>query len=190
MRRPFNPLPAAAVWQHGRMAWTAPIVDRPGGSMTAPEPELLPGLLDWHRATLRYKCGGLSGEQLATAPVPGANLSLLGLVRHMSKVERVWFRQRLRGEPVDRLYSTVERPDADFTDGDPAGAQADYATLLAEQEAARRAAAGVPLDTTFRHPDGTGISLRYLYAHMIGEYARHNGHADLIRQCLDGTTGY
>jgi uncharacterized damage-inducible protein DinB len=172
--------------------WTAPAVIRPDGSQVAPETELLPDLLDWHRATLLYKCAGLTSEQLAMTPIAAANLSLLGLVRHLAKVERIWFRERLRSEAIDRLYVTPERPDADFEDLDPGQAEAAYARLVDEQEIAREVAAGVPLDTTFEWTgrDGTDrMSLRFLYSHMIGEYARHNGHADLIRQSIDGVTG-
>ncbi|MDR8411382.1 DinB family protein [Nonomuraea sp. 3-1Str] len=171
------------------MTWTAPEVTRPEGSLVAPEAELLRGLLDWHRSTLLHKCAGLTGEQLAVAPVPGSNLSLLGLVRHLAKVERIWFRQRFRGEDVPKLYSTPERPDADFEDLDPARAEADYARLLEEQELARQASAGASLDTTFEVPNWGAVSLRLVFNHMIGEYARHNGHADLIRQGVDGVTG-
>jgi uncharacterized damage-inducible protein DinB len=170
--------------------WTAPEVTRPGGSLTAPEPELLRGLLDFHRTTLLFKCAGLTGEQLATAPIEASNLTLLGLVRHLAKVERTWFRRRFRSEPIDPLYSTEQRPDADFEDVDPAAAEADYGRLVAEQEAARQAAAGASLDETFSYqPDGAEMSLRLVFVHMIGEYARHNGHADLVRQCVDGVTG-
>ncbi len=168
------------------MSWTVPELTRPDGSLVAPEPELLPGVLDWHRATLLYKCVGLTGEQLAQAPIAASNLSLLGLIRHLAKVERTWFRQRLRGEPIENLYAS--RRDADFEDLDPARAEADYGQLLAEQEASRQAAAALPMDASFRFSDEE-MSLRMLHLHMIGEYARHNGHADLLRQCVDGTTG-
>jgi hypothetical protein len=104
-------------------------------------------------------------------------------------VERTWFRRRFRGEQIEMLYSTPQWKDADFEDLDPARAEAEYAQLLAEQEAARQAVAGASLDETFTHPDGDQISLRLVFIHMIGEYARHNGHADLIRQCVDGVTG-
>lgn len=150
---------------------------------------MLPSLLDWHRSTLLFKCGGLTGEQLAQAPIAQSNLSLLGLIRHMAKVERIWFRSRLRGERIDRLYSTPDRPDADFEDVYPAQAEADYARLLAEQEAARQAASGASLDATLVDSGGETTSLRFVYNHMIAEYARHNGHADLVRQCVDGVTG-
>jgi len=173
----------------GRVIWTAPVVPRAGGSLIAPESEMLRGLLDWHRSTLLFKCAGLSGEQLAQTPISGSNLSLLGLIRHLAKVERVWFRRRFGGEQIDNLYSTSHRPDADFEDVDPAQAETDYAQLLAEQEMARQATAGSALDTTCVHPDGDEVSLRMVFNHMIAEYARHNGHADLIRQCVDGDTG-
>src|SRR6266545_3565807 len=134
------------------MTWTTPDVTRVGGSLVAPEPHMLRGLLDWHRSTFLYKCAGLTAEQLAQASIPPSNLSLLGLIRHLSKVERIWFRRRFRGEELDNLYSTAERPDADFEDTDPASAEADYARLLAEQEAARRAVSGASLDDTFVDP--------------------------------------
>ncbi len=171
------------------MTWTAPPVTRPGGSLNAPEAEMLPGLLDFHRSTLLYKCAGLDGAQLCRASVAGSNLSLLGLVRHLSKVERIWFRERFRAEPIGRLYSTPDRPDADFEDVEPDRAEADYGRLVAEQEAARRAVAGASLDDTFTDRNGEEVSLRLVYIHMIGEYARHNGHADMIRQGVDGVTG-
>jgi Protein of unknown function (DUF664) len=171
------------------MVWTSPDVTRMDGSLVADEPTMLRGILDWQRATLRLKCAGLTGEQLARAPIPQSNLSLLGLIRHLAKVERIWFRRRFRGEHVDNLYSTPERPDADFEDVDPANAEADYARLVAECDLARAAVAGACLDSTFAGPDGDEISLRYVFNHMIAEYARHNGHADLLRQCVDGVTG-
>lgn len=171
------------------MTWTSPDVARPSGALDVPEAELLRGLLDWHRSTLLYKCAGLTGEQLVTAPVAGSNLTLLGLVRHLTKVERIWFQERLHGDPGPRVYSTPERPDADFEDVDAARAERDYAALVAEWDASRRASDGVDLDTTFGAGDGGRASLRFVLVHMIGEYARHNGHADLVRQVLDGVTG-
>jgi uncharacterized damage-inducible protein DinB len=150
---------------------------------------MLRGLLDWHRSTLLVKCAGLTGAQLAQAPIAQSNLSLLGLVRHLAKVERIWFRRRFHGEQIDNLYSTPDRPDADFEDVDAAQAEADYARLLAEQEIARRSVSDASLDATFVDPAGSEISLRLVFNHMIAEYARHNGHADLVRQCVDGVTG-
>ena len=172
------------------MTWTAPDVDRPDGSLAAPEGELLRGLLDFHRATLLAKCAGLDSEQLALTPVPGSNLSLLGLIRHLSKVERVWFRIRFRSEDVPMLYSTPEHKDADFEILDPAQAPGAYAVLVEEQHAARAASSEAGMDETFVHPSGEDMSLRMTFVHMISEYARHNGHADMIRQQIDGVTGY
>jgi uncharacterized damage-inducible protein DinB len=172
------------------MTWTVPATDRPDGSLSAPEPELLRGILDFHRATLLSKCAGLTGDQLATASVPNSNLTLLGLIRHMSKVERTWFRIRFRGEDLPILYSTPDHKDADFEDLDPVTAETAYQLLLDEQELARQAVAGAGMDDTFVHPSGEDMSLRMIFVHMIGEYARHNGHADMIRQQLDGVAGY
>jgi Protein of unknown function (DUF664) len=171
------------------MTWTAPEVSRSSGSLNAPESELLRGLLDYHRSTLLFKCAGLTPDQLAVAPYPQSNLTLLGLIRHMSKVERIWFRRRFRAEAIDMLYSTPEWKDADFEDIDAARAEAEYAVLLNEQETARRAVAGASLDATFVDGDGDEASLRFIFVHMIGEYQRHNGHADFLRQAIDGVTG-
>ena len=172
------------------MPWTAPDVDRPDGSLTAGESELFRGLLDFQRATLVHKCAGLTGEQLASTPVPLSNLSMLGLVRHMAKVERIWFRIRFRGEDVPMLYSTPEHKDADFEVLDPATAEDAYQTLLDEQRIARSAIDGAGMDETFVHPSGDLMSLRMTIGHMIAEYARHNGHADMVRQQIDGVTGF
>jgi uncharacterized damage-inducible protein DinB len=171
------------------VTWTSPEVRRPEGALDAPEAELLRGLLDWHRTTLLHKCAGLTGAQLATAPIPQSNLTLLGLIRHLTKVERIWFQEQLHGDKSPRLYSTKERPDADFEDVDAGRAEADYAALVAEWDASRKAAEGLELDTTFTDPHGERVSLRFVLVHMIGEYARHNGHADMVRQVLDGVTG-
>ena len=123
-------------------------------------------------------------------PVPPANLSLLGLVRHVAEVERSWFRRRLRGEQVERLYFREgESADACFEALDPATAQEDFECLRAEWAAARTAASGISLEQVVDVPPIGEVSLRWIYIHMIEEYARHNGHADLIRQRIDGATG-
>lgn len=168
--------------------WTAPTVNRPGGSLVAPERELLSGLLAWHRATFLDRCAGLTAEQLATASTPPSNLTLLGLLRHLCKVERIWLRQRVAGEPVEPLHGFGTGQDLDFEQIDPTTAEADYAAYLAEIDAADAAVASLDLDAQFEGPHGP-FTLRFVYAHLIGEYARHNGHADLIRERLDGRTG-
>jgi uncharacterized damage-inducible protein DinB len=145
---------------------------------------MLQAFLDWHRVTLLYKCQGLTGEQLAERAVPPSDLSLLGLVRHMTRVERAWFRQRFADEPIEDAY---ER-EAAFKETNPARAAADYARFTEECRLADTAAANAPLDATFAW-DGEIMSLRLIYLHMIEEYARHLGHADLLRERIDGATG-
>ncbi len=140
--------------------------------------------LNRQRATLLYKCQGLTGEQLAERAVPPSDLSLLGLIRHMTRVERSWFRQQFADEPVEDAYDRV----AAFAAADPARAAADYARLTQEWKLADAAAANAPLDVTFTY-HGETMLLRTLYLHMIEEYARHLGHADLLRERIDGATG-
>jgi uncharacterized damage-inducible protein DinB len=173
------------------MSWIAPKVDRPDPPRIADERTALDAWLDFHRATLLHKCAGLSPEQLTGRAVEPSSLTLLGLVRHMAEVERAWFRRRFAGEQVDFLYcDTDDNPDGDFDDADPAGAEADFATFNREVELARAAAAGHSLDETFHHAyRKLDMDLRWVYVHMIEEYARHNGHADLIRERIDGTVG-
>ena len=170
-------------------AWTAPAVERPDGSLTAPEAELLRGYLDFYRTTLLYKCAGLTAEQLAERPSSPSNLSLLGLIRHLTKVERIWFSIHFAAEsPAEPLFAPELGKDADFELIDPAEAQAAYEGLIAEWKLSDAAAAGRSLDDRFTF-SGTESTLRMIYIHMIGEYGRHCGHADLLREQLDGTTG-
>lgn len=159
---------------------------------TADERAMLDGWLDYHRSTLTWKCQGLSDEQLRSTPLLPSELSLLGLVRHMAEVERYWFREIMLGEELGELYCTDDDPDGDFHFTDKAtGAQAEE-VWRTEVELARQAAAGRSLDLTSKaesHRRGEVFSLRWVYTHMIEEYARHNGHADLLREHLDGATG-
>lgn len=149
---------------------------------------MLTGYLGWFRATLLRKCAGLTGEQLAERTTPPSNLSLLGLLRHMAKVERTWFRQRFAGQDLKPMYDPQKGKDADFEDLDPARAAEEYARLVEECRLADEIVAGASLDDTFVH-NGEVFSLRLVHVHMIGEYARHIGHADLLRERLDGVTG-
>jgi hypothetical protein len=109
----------------------------------------------------------------------------------MAEVERWWFRKLFGQQPdLADLYITDEFPDGEFDLADPARAEQDFATFAGECEASRRTAAGRSLDDTFRHPErDEQIDLRWVYIHMIEEYARHNGHADILREQVDGTTG-
>jgi Protein of unknown function (DUF664) len=171
------------------MTWTAPELTRTEPHEPAPERAALQGWLDYHRATLRWKCAGLTGEQLVIRPVASSTLSLLGLVRHMAEVERAWFCRRLAGQDLGLLYCSDEFPDGDFDLADPAAAAADFAIFAAECAAADEAARDRSLDDTFPSRSGNTLDLRWIYLHMIEEYARHNCHADLIRELIDGVTG-
>ena len=157
----------------------------------AGERDMLDAWLDFHRATLLRKCAGLSGADLARRSAEPSTLTLLGLVRHMSEVERSWFRRVLAGEDAPPLYYSDADPDGDFDRVEAADSEADLARWRSEVEACREVAR--------RHGDldaiavtkrrGEDVSLRWIYVHMIEEYARHNGHADLLRERIDGTTG-
>ena len=146
---------------------------------------MLDGWLEWQRATLLHMCAGLTAEQLAQWAVPPSNLSLLGLIRHMTEVERSWVRRRVAGQDVPVIFPVA---DTDFTAAEPAGAEADYTALVAEVDECRTAVADVGLDDEFTHPRWGRMSLRWVYVHMIEEYARHNGHADFLRERIDGRT--
>jgi Protein of unknown function (DUF664) len=144
--------------------------------------------LDFHRGTLLWKCAGLSDAQLKSASAPPSTLTLLGLLRHMSEVERAWFRSRAAGITLPDLYCSDEDVDGDFDNIADADIEADHATFRAECLAADAAVREMSLDDTFAGRNGP-ISLRWTYVHMIEEYARHNGHADLLRELIDGATG-
>ena len=169
--------------------WTAPAAQRVSEPCTGPERAMLEGWLDWHRQTLLSKCAGLTAEQLKLRAVEPSTLSLLGLLRHMSEVERSWFRIRSAGEQLPALYCSDTNEDGDFDDVAEADAEADHAAYRAEIEAARSAVAGVSLEHEFPGSRRPMISVRWVHLHMIEEYARHNGHADLLRERIDGTTG-
>jgi uncharacterized damage-inducible protein DinB len=170
------------------MTWTSPAPSPVDGPQTGDDRPILEGMLAHHRATLLNVCAGLTAEQLATRPLPFTSLSLLGLVRHMAKVERVWFRKRVAGEDVEHLHRFEARDDTDFNDIDPADAPDAVEQLRDEWELADRAVRGIDFGHTIDGHHGE-MSLRMVYVHMIQEYARHNGHADLLREAIDGTTG-
>ncbi len=156
------------------------------------EREVLTGFLSWQRQTLELKCAGLDAADLARRSVPDATLSLLGLVRHLADVELSWFRQVLAGQQVPRRFRTREDPDAAFN-----GAVADPAVVAAAWQAWREEVAfaedfvarAASLDVSGTEPWRGAVSLRWVLVHMVEEYARHNGHADLLRQRIDGRVG-
>jgi len=148
---------------------------------------MLAGFLDWHRETLRWKCAGLTDEQLRTHSVASSGLTLLGLVRHLTEVERWWFLPFL-GEEPEPVYFTDDKPNDDFDALDTVPAAEVFDRLAAEVGRIRAAVAPIGLDAEFVRK-GKAYSLRWVYLHMIEEYARHNGHADLVREAIDGVTG-
>ncbi|HEY7044039.1 MAG TPA: DinB family protein [Nocardioidaceae bacterium] len=160
-------------------------------SLPADERESLESWLDFHRATLLMKCDGLTHEQLTMASCPPSTLSLIGLVRHLTGVEG-WF------------HEFDDEPDVDvFDDEDPFSprpdlVERDFSTYRISVDRARRAAAAHRLDDVMDLPHWVAddrpkelrpTSLRWVYQHMIEEYARHNGHADLVRERIDGAVG-
>ena len=165
-------------------------VERIDPPLVAQEREMLDAWLDYHRATLAVKCEGLTDDQLRTRAVPPSSLSLLGLVRHMGEVERVWFRRVLGGEQAPPRYYSDENPDGDFDDVAGAGVAEAFGYWRDECAHARERVAAAPsLDVTGTGRDGERYSLRWIMVHMIEEYARHNGHADLLRERIDGAVG-
>ena len=171
--------------------WVDPGSDpRDPGDDLEDERSVLVGYLRGYRLTLEMKCADLDAEQMARRSVPPSTMSLLGLVRHMTDVERGWFRRRIAGEDISFLYSSEADPDGEFDNVEGADAERDFAAYREEVELARRAVAGRELDATFYHERReVMMSVRWVYLHMIEEYARHNGHADLLRERIDGVTG-
>jgi uncharacterized damage-inducible protein DinB len=176
-----------AIEQDGVMPWTAPTPAPVDGPVTGDDRAILEGYLRWQRQTLLNICAGLDADQLAQRPLAPSGLSLLGLVRHLAKVERIWLRQRAAGEAVESLYGGPGAPD-DFRDVVADDAEGALGALQQEWRLADAAVAERSLDDPVSFRDETW-SLRMVYVHLIGEYARHNGHADLLREHLDGVTG-
>jgi hypothetical protein len=157
----------------------------------AGERVMLEEWLDYHRATLRLKCAGLDDEQLRRRSCEPSDMSLLGLVRHLTDVERGWFLRGVAGqtaEQVPALYYSDEDPEGDFSNVAAADSAAVFATYDQAIADIHAATAGADLDRTFGDT-GSPCSVRWVYLHMIEEYARHNGHADLLRERIDGATG-
>jgi hypothetical protein len=174
----------------GAVAATPTRVDPP---YVGEERVTLLGFLDYHRSTLMIKCGGLSAVQLATRAVAPSELSLLGIVRHLAEVERRWFQFRVASRPVPMIYCTENDEDGDFhlPDADIEMTVRDaFATWRAEVAATDEIVAGSQsLDQISHTEQGGAMTLRWVLVHMIEEYARHNGHADLLREAIDGATG-
>ena len=173
------------------MATTEFWTERPDPPTTAGERETLAAFLDWYRSTLSRKCAGLTAAQLAERAVEPSSLSLLGLVRHMAEVERIWFRT-FNGEDTHARYFSKENQDGDFDDvaADDALVRDALEFWTSEIEHAREITAAHQLDDVMLQPrHGQEFSLRWILVHMIEEYARHCGHADFLRERIDGATG-
>lgn len=166
-------------------------IERREPAVAADERSMLNGWLDYHRRTLAWKCEGLTEAQLRTASVEPSELTLLGLVRHMAEVERYWFHEILVGEDLGVLYSSEEDRDGDFHFSESDTWEEAHTTWQAEIARAEGNVAGLGLDDLSKGTSRSGeqFNLRWIYTHMIEEYARHNGHADLVRERVDGSTG-
>jgi len=173
--------------------WVDPADDpRDTGTTPRGEKAVLADYLDHFRMTFEMKCEGLDAEELARRSVPPSSMSLLGLVRHLAKVERDWFRLRAAGPDRPRLYWSEADRDEAFSGAvadESVGAEAfaDWEREIAFAEAFVEE--HPDLGESYAYRDTDTISLRELLLHMVEEYARHCGHADLLRECVDGRTG-
>ncbi|WP_326807748.1 MULTISPECIES: DinB family protein [unclassified Streptomyces] len=180
--------PGQATPQHFAALWADD--DREPLPLVGSEREILTRSLDWYRDTLVLKCSGLTPQELSKRSVPPSGMSLHGLLRHLAGVERWWFRIQLGGEEAPMLYYSNEDPEQDFDrlDGDPAEV---LAVWRRECERSREIVAAMDLDATGVHKrTGDPVSVRRVLVWMIAEYARHGGHADLLRERIDGATGH
>jgi len=166
-------------------------IERSIPPLNTDERTTLESWLDFHRTTLARKCQGLDDEQAASASAPPSGLTMTGLVQHLAEVERNWFRRVLAGEPAPPIYDPQgdpDGPDGGFGLAQDASLRDALTTWRAEIARAREHCAGRALTGTGRFMD-QDVNLRWIYVHMIEEYARHNGHADLLRERIDGATG-
>lgn len=175
---------------------TLVVRDRPDtrtdGPMLGSERDVLEYWLDLYRETLLLKIAGLTGDHLATRALPPSSMSLVGLVRHLTEVEAYWLRVVLHGQEVGDYWCTPDSPDGDF-DGVAADTAAEDVEAYESELATTRdlLARWSDLDAPvvgLRH--GKQVNLRWILVHLIEEYARHLGHADLLREAIDGRTGY
>jgi uncharacterized damage-inducible protein DinB len=172
--------------------WADPEDDpRETDAMARGEKAVLAEYLDRYRKTLEMKCDGLDAEQLARRSVPPSTMSLLGLVRHMAAVEHSWFQRRLQAKDEPRMFNKDDDGDADFNEAvaDPAVVEEAFAAWREQVRAAEEYFAGVEALGATIDLHGDQVEVRDIVVHMIEEYARHCGHADLLRECIDGRTG-
>ncbi|MGH3646580.1 MAG: DinB family protein [Micromonosporaceae bacterium] len=174
MKQPSSPVPS----------------ERPTPPLTGGERETLRGFLEFQRATLAMKCEGLSDEQLRQRSMPPSTLTLLGLVRHLAEVERTWFRRVINAEQIPLVWSDEGDYQVAY-DATVANRSEAFAAWQDEVEHSRRIERDADsLDVTGHQPRwGTDVSLRLVMHHVTLEYARHNGHADFLREGIDGVVG-
>jgi uncharacterized damage-inducible protein DinB len=169
-----------------------PNFERPKPLSSGAEREQLESWLAFYRATLLKKCSGLSFGELCQRPVESSTMSLLGLVRHMTFVEQVWYDVRFAGNDVIEYYKRTDNREAEWTELDSATLDDVVANFNKACETSDELARGHQLEEFVKQP-GAGrepVDLRWIYIHVIEEYARHCGHADILRELVDGTTGY
>lgn len=163
--------------------------DRVDPAPVADERQALTESLDYYRRTFELKCEGLDPARLSERSVPPSTLTLHGLLRHLTGVERWWFRIQFAGEDLPNLYYSDDDPEQDFTALDDDVGEA-FSLWHAECARAREIVAASSLEQTgTRISTGEPFTLRWLMLRMIGEYARHIGQADLVRERIDGATG-
>ncbi len=164
---------------------------RPHIPFNGPERVQLDAWLDFYRATLLEKCNGLNVARLKERPIATSSLSLLGIVRHMTFVEQIWFENRFAGRDTTDYYKTEGDRDSDFNDLDDTAIENVFVLFGHATDVSREVAGGHDLsEIAATVSRGREVDLRWILIHMIEEYARHCGHADLIRELIDGTTGY
>ena len=157
---------------------------------SGPELQALTGFLDWQRESILLKTDGLTREQLAQ-PLPPSSLTLAGLANHLTRVEDTWFRVRFAGLPPDELWAEHDR-DRDFltaTDLEPEELRARYRAACDRSREVVAHADNLDQLSVSTSSTGTQWDLRWVLIHMIEETARHAGHADLLREAIDGTVG-
>ncbi len=157
--------------------------------MVAPESDMLPAWLDYQRATLLWKCAGVGPSDMVRQGVPPSTLTLLGLVRHMTLVEWSWFEKVFVGRTVAAPIDCDVDRDADFNDVDPARVEADLAAFATQCDISRGVVSSAESLDQIAANARDEISLRWILIHMVEEYARHNGHADFLRELIDGAVG-
>ncbi|WP_439656780.1 DinB family protein [Lentzea sp. HUAS TT2] len=164
--------------------------ERPSPPLQAGERETLRAFLDFHRATLAMKCDGLSDDDLRRRSMPPSTLTLLGLVRHMAEVERTWFRKVINGEDIPLVWSDAGDYQAAYDASGSTRSEAFEAWQAEVAHARRIEREAESLDVTGYQPRWEEhVSLRLVMNHLCHEYARHNGHADFLREGIDGVTG-